>query len=81
MLRHVNIRVQRVGPIGAILIVLGVMLLFALALMLLIPAMVLGVLFAAALGVRAVARAMLARMRSPNGMLDGRRNVKVVVRE
>jgi hypothetical protein len=52
----------------------------AIALLLLIPAVVIGVaVFFLAAGVAGVRR-WLARQRQPNGMLDGRRNVRVIVR-
>lgn len=53
-------------------------LLCAALLILLLPLLVIGALVAAAFGLRATARTILGAARRPNGLLDGRRNVRVV---
>lgn len=57
-----------------LLIILGV--LFAL---ILLPFLILGGLFLLVAGGSSAARRTLDRLRKPNGILDGRRNVRVVI--
>jgi hypothetical protein len=55
--------------------------LVVLAVFLIVPLLLLGLLAVVAVALAHGARVLLTRMRSPNGMLDGRRNVRVIVRD
>lgn len=46
--------------------------------LLILPLLVVGAVVAAVFGVRSTVRSILAGSREPNGLLDGRRNVRVV---
>jgi hypothetical protein len=61
------------GPMVPLVLVLIVLLA--------VPVLLLAILGVLAFGCLQLTRALLTRMRAPNGVLDGRRNVKVVVRE
>ena len=52
-----------------------------LALVLIVPLIVIGLIAAVALFVIGTAKAMFARAKADNGMLDGRRNVRVIRRD
>ncbi len=59
----------------------GLLVFLAVVALLVIPAVVIAVAVFIALALFARVRALINRMRSPNGALDGRRNVRVVIRE
>ena len=59
----------------------GLALMLVLLILLIIPMLVLGAVAVIAIACIRGTRGLLTRMRSPNGALDGRRNVRVIVRE
>ena len=77
--RHVHIRGR--SPLAAALVVLAALLLVALVLVLLVPLLILGAVGGLAMLVGNRVRALFTRAKAPNGALDGRKNVRVIVRE
>jgi hypothetical protein len=61
-----------------LLMVLLVLVAFAVLALIIVPLFVIGAL---ALAVTLLTRRWVGRLRAPNGLLDGRRNVRVVVRD
>lgn len=76
------VRIVRAQPswVSQIAAGVGVLVLLAVVLLLVIPFLVVTALAFIALMGLAAAKRRLARMRAPNGPLDGRRNVRVIVR-
>ncbi len=66
---------------GKLLVIAAMLLIFALLAVIIIPVVVIGVVLVVAGIAAARVRRMFGGMRAPNGVLDERRNVRVIVRE
>jgi hypothetical protein len=59
----------------------GILIFLGVVILLIVPAVVIAICAFILMAIAARVRAMFGRMRAPNGALDGRKNVRVIVRE
>jgi nitrate reductase NapE component len=78
--RAFTVSTRNAGPLGRVFAAVIALLVLVIVILLAIPVLALGVIGALGYVAYAKTRALFARAYAPNGVLDGRRNVKVIER-